>query len=60
MKHLCYYIDHSDSAAVHAVLDEITERVPSWASYDSATKETHVSCREADAAFVERMLAPFV
>ena len=60
MKHLCYYIDHSDSAAVHAALDEITERIPSWASYDSVSCEAKITCREEDAAFVERMLAPFV
>ena len=60
MKHLCYYIDHSNSAEVHAVLDEITERIPSWASYDSASCEAKITCREEDAAFVERMLAPFV
>ena len=57
MKHLCYYIDCPNVAVV---LDEITERIPSWVSYNQASCEIEISCREEDAAFVERMLAPFV
>lgn len=56
MKKLAYYLDMSE--ACRGALTGIAERIPCfiWEENDLIV----IECREDDAAFVERILAPYV
>lgn len=42
------------------VYEEICERVPCWTDMSMDEDFLHIMCRDEDAAFVERILSPFV
>lgn len=59
MKNICVYADPTIlSSLIHERLDEIAARIPCFAAFRGG--EIIVSCREEDAAFVERKLADLV
>lgn len=63
MKTLSYFIE--PCAELMLALAEITERIPCLADWYSLDEDdlyivATVTCRQEDASFVERMLAPFV
>lgn len=62
MKTLCYLIENT-SEALKACQD-VEKTIPCFTSRryrpDRSAFEFEIQCREADAAFVERMLAPHV
>ena len=63
MKTLCYFIEAV--AELDLALNLIVERIPCLADwYPMEDDDTYlvvtITCRQEDAAYVERMLAPFV
>jgi hypothetical protein len=63
MKTLSYFIEAA--AELDLALNLITEKIPCLADWYLLDEEDDhivvtVTCRQEDAAFVERMLAPFV
>ena len=63
MRTLSYFIE--TSADFDLAYNSIVEQIPCFASWkpfgeDGEYIEVYFACREEDAAFVEKMLAPFV
>lgn len=63
MKTLSYFIEIA--AELDLALNLIVERIPCFADWypmedDDAHLVVTITCRQEDAAYVERMLAPFV
>ena len=62
MKTLSYFLEIA--AELDLALNIIIERIPCLADWYSFEDEPYlvvtITCREEDAAFVEKMLAPFV
>ena len=57
----CYFLDNSDAAV--RTIDYITNAIPCFIRELLIDKETitvTIECRDADLAFVERTLAPYV
>ena len=62
MKTLSYFVEAA--AELDLVLNLIVEKIPCLADWYPLDEEDHivvtVTCRQADAAYVEKMLAPFI
>lgn len=63
MKTLSYFIEAVDE--LDFALNLITEKIPCWADWypledDGNHIVVTITCRQEDAAFIERLLAPFV
>ena len=62
MKTLSYFLEIA--AELDLALNIIVERIPCLADYPLDEDDPHIvatsTCRQEDAAYVERMLAPFV
>ena len=56
MKTFCYQLWGNFQES----LEEIKEKIPCFVYVDSKANEVYITCREEDAAFVERVLAPYV
>ena len=63
MKTLSYFVEAA--AELDFALNLITEKIPCFANWmpledDSDFVNVTITCRQEDAAFVEKLLAPFV
>lgn len=56
MKTFCYQLWGNFQES----LKEIEEKIPCFVHIDSKVNEVYITCREEDAVFVERVLAPYV